>query len=236
MSNVSKVARSAEELNEEAVADYLRANPDFFERQQQLLGALRLPHRTGAVSLVERQVAALRQKNLQLERKLRELMNVARSNDVLADKVHELAKRLLAVGSRADAVTVAEELLRSSFNAEQSVLVLFATAGLMDLDSRDAGGRFLRVIDRTDPALGPFRTFLENGKPRCGRIRDSQRQFLFAADADEVGSAALVPLGNSGAIGFLAIGSSSADYFNPGQGMDFLLRLGDLLGCALSSR
>ena len=227
--------------SEELVANYLRAHPDFFDRHQNLLTSLRIPHRPGgAVSLVEKQVASLRQKNLQLERKLRDLLDVARSNDELAQKVHALATRLLAAGSRVHAVSVAEELLRSSFNAEQSVLVLFETDSAGEFGPQGEFGRnetrFLRLIDRADPVLGPFKTFLQSAEPRCGKIRDSQKAFLFGPDAEEIGSAALVPLGENAATGMLAIGSRDADYFHPGQSMDFLARLGDLLGCALALR
>ena len=221
-------------MDEDQVADYLQAHPDFFERHQSLLTNIRVPHRTGvAVSLVERQIATLRQKNLQLERKLRDLLEVAQSNDQLAGKVHELATQLLAAGTRVQAVGVAEELLRSSFSADSAVLVLFEknTAGEFD-----ANNRFLRLVERNDPAMGPFKTFIEGGTASCGLIRDAQRDFLFGPDAAEVGSAALVPLGENVANGFLAIGSRDADYFHPGQSMDFLARLGDLLGCALAIR
>ena len=129
MTSASKPQVDAETLEEQAVAEYLQAHPDFFERHDSLLSAMRIPHRTGAaVSLVERQVHTLRQKNLQLERKLRDLVEVAHSNDILSDKVHELAKRLLAAGSRAQAVEIAEELLRSSFAVDNAVMVLFETA------------------------------------------------------------------------------------------------------------
>ena len=244
MSSVNKPEAGSETpgaLSEESVANYLRAHPDFFDRHQNLLTSLRIPHRPGgAVSLVEKQVASLRQKNLQLERKLRDLLDVARSNDELANKVHGLATRLLAAGSRAHAVSVAEELLRSSFNAEQSVLVLFETDSAGEFGRQGEFGRnetrFLRLIDRNDPLLGPFKTFLQSGEPRCGKIRDSQKTFLFGPDTDEIGSAALVPLGENAATGMLAIGSRDAEYFHPGQSMDFLARLGDLLGCALALR
>jgi uncharacterized protein YigA (DUF484 family) len=244
MSSVNKPEPGSETpgtVSEDLVATYLRAHPDFFDRHQNLLTSLRIPHRPGgAVSLVEKQVASLRQKNLQLERKLRDLVDVARSNDELAIKVHGLATRLLAAGNRAHAVSVAEELLRSSFNAEQSVLVLFETDAAGEFASHGEFGRnetrFLRLIDRADPALGPFKTFLLSGEPRCGKIRDSQKIFLFGPDTDEIGSAALVPLGENAATGMLAIGSRDADYFHPGQSMDFLARLGDLLGCALALR
>lgn len=234
MSSVNKPQISARQRDEELVADYLQANPDFFEQHKELLLAMRIPHGSaGAISLVERQVATLRQNNRQLEGKLRDLVDVARSNDKLAEKVHDLATRLLAAGNRAQAVGVAEELLRSSFNADHTVLVLF------DFSLADEFGdenRFLRLIERSDPAVSPFKTFLQRGTPRCGKIRDSQRAFLFGPDAEEVGSAALIPLGVNAATGFLAIGSRDAEYFHPGKSMDFLSRLGDLLGCALAIR
>jgi len=128
MSNANKSELQTDDIQEDTVADYLQAHPDFFERHQSLLTDLRVPHRPGtAVSLVERQVATLRQKNLLLETNLRDLVAVARSNDELTDKIHALATRLLAAGSRSQAIDIAEELLRSSFNADQSVLVLFET-------------------------------------------------------------------------------------------------------------
>ena len=84
-------------LEESTIADYLQGNPDFFERHATLLTKLKLPHNRGssAISLVERQVAALRDKNEKLEARLRELIEVARGNDVLAAKIHRLACRLV---------------------------------------------------------------------------------------------------------------------------------------------
>ena len=81
------------ELTEDTIAEYLKANPEFFERHAGLLNSLRLPHDAGgaAVSLIERQVPVLRQKNLKLERKLKDLLDVARSNDALATRIHALA-------------------------------------------------------------------------------------------------------------------------------------------------
>jgi len=73
-------------LNDSNVADYLQNFPDFFERNSQLLTKLRLPHVrdvAATVSLVERQVEVLRERNQSLERKLKELVDVARANDVL---------------------------------------------------------------------------------------------------------------------------------------------------------
>lgn len=231
MSTQRKADFVAEQLSEEAVHNYLKQNPDFFERHSSLLGSLRLPHITGGtVSLVERQVSVLRQKDLKLERKLKELLEVARANDILASKLHQLTLQLMAAGTLAETLKALETALRTGFNADQSVLVLF---GDPDSFADIHAGRFFKVIDRDDPALKPFDTFLGNHNPRCGQVRDVQRDFLFGQCASEVGSAALVPLGKKSEIGFLAIGSIDSNRFHPGMSMDFLKRLGQLVAEAL---
>ena len=94
MSTQRKEEFVEEELSEQSIHDFLAAHPDFFERHSTLLSSLNLPHASGgAVSLVERQVSVLRQKELRLERQLRELIQVARKNDVLSSKIHELTLR-----------------------------------------------------------------------------------------------------------------------------------------------
>src|SRR5210317_743301 len=96
MSTQAKAEFVEEELSERSIHDYLAAHPDFFERHSTLLSSLNLPHASGgAVSLVERQVAVLRQKDLKLERQLKELIEVARANDLLGAKIHELTMHLL---------------------------------------------------------------------------------------------------------------------------------------------
>ena len=231
MSTQAKAEFVDEEPSEQAVQDYLTAHPEFFERHSSLLSSLNLPHASGGtVSLVERQVSVLRQKELKLERQLKELIDVARDNDVLVAKFHELTLHLLAADSLAKTVAAVEEALRSGFKADQAVLVLFGDADAFeDIDA----GRFFRVVKRDDAALKPFSTFLDGTSARCGRIRDSQREFLFHQDADDIGSAALVPLGEGAEIGFLAVGSIDSDRFHPGMSIDFLTRLGDLVAGAL---
>jgi len=227
MSTQPKAEYVDEELSEQAIHHFLAANPDFFERHPKLLSSLQLPHASGgAVSLVERQVSMLRQKEFKLERKLKELIQVARENDVLASKIHELTLRLLAADDLGKTIVAIEEALRSGFSADQAVLVLFGDPGAFD--DIDAG-RFLRVVGRDDEALSPFGTFLNGSGARCGRIRDSQRAFLFHNDADDIGSAALVPLGDGAEVGFLAVGSIDSDRFHPGMSIDFLTRLGQLV-------
>ena len=215
--------------SEEAVHDYLTSHPDFFERHADLLRSLRLPHVTGGtVSLIERQVSALRQRDDKLEQRLTELVQVARTNDALAAKIHRLALGLLTSDSQESALERCETALRTEFDAEQPVLVLFS-----DTDADD-GSRFVRRLARGSETLQIFDNLLKRSSPRCGQIRDSQRDFLFGAETNEIGSCALVPLGENCEVGFLAIGSADADRFHPAMSIDFLARIGELIAAALS--
>jgi len=231
MSTQRKPEFVVEEVSEDAVHDFLEDNPDFFERHGALLNSLRLPHVAGGtVSLVERQVSMLRQKDLKLERKLKELLEVARANDALVGKIHDLALLLLAAADLPATLKCIEESLRSGFGADQSILVLFGDPGMFEgIDI----GRFFRPLERDDEALKAFDTFLQGSGPRCGQIRDVQREFLFGRETDEIGSTALVRLGKKSEIGFLAIGSADAERFHPGISIDFLSRLGELITEAL---
>jgi len=211
------------------VARYLQQNPEFFERHQPLLARLRLPHaRSGAtISLIERQVEVLRDRQAALEQKLAEFVKVARANDAVAERMHRLTRRLLRATTRAAAIEQIEASLREDFDAFHSVLVLIAS------DGNTVSQRFLRVVTAEDANLKSFESLFANGKPRCGQARDSQREFLFGADANDIGSIALVPLGDKGAIGVLALGSSERDRFHPGMSTEFLARVGELISDAL---
>jgi len=221
---------TAAQTEEEAIARYLQHNPDFFERHQSLLARLRLPHARGGstISLIERQVEVLRERQAGLEHKLAEFVNVARSNDMVAEKIHRFTRRLLRAPSRATVVEQLEASLREDFDAFHSVLVLIGAGA--DLPPQ----RFLRIVTAEEPNLKSFESLFASGKPRCGQARDSQREFLFGADAQDIGSVALIPLGEKGALGLLALGSTDRDRFHPGMATEFLARLGELIADALS--
>jgi uncharacterized protein YigA (DUF484 family) len=220
-------------LNDTAVAEYLLTYPDFFERNGALLTKLRLPHMRDAastVSLVERQVEMLRERNQTLERRLKELVDVARANDALADRIHRLTQRLIGARSLAETVGAIEVSLREDFDARNCVLLLFLEQAR---ELRPDSDRFLRLADPADAAMRTFDSLLQSGKPRCGQIRDVQRDFLFGGDAVEIGSVAMTPLGAKGEVGILAIGASDAEHFHPAMSTEFLSRIGELIGHAL---
>lgn len=82
----------------EDVADYLKNNPGFFEQYADLMAQIFVPHPHGgrAVSLAERQMLTLREKNRQTESKLAELIAFGEENDQISEKVHRLAVGLVA--------------------------------------------------------------------------------------------------------------------------------------------
>jgi uncharacterized protein YigA (DUF484 family) len=233
MSQSKSGAVAPETPAEDGIAEYLRSHPDFFERHPNLLLGLRLPHRPGsAVSLVERQVSMLRQRSGELERQLKDLVAVAKQNDDLVEKIHQLSVKLLRHNDVAGRLEQLEVSLREDFAAEQAVLVLFP-------DSKAGSGPdrpgFTQRFEREDPKLAPFSAFLRGARPRCGPIRDRQKAVLFARDADSIVSAAMVPLGPKSRLGFLVIGSGDPDHFHPAKRVDFLARIGELVAVALEA-
>jgi uncharacterized protein YigA (DUF484 family) len=214
---------------DEEIAGWLRAHPDFFQRNPELLASLRLPHASGgAVSLIERQIEVLREKNHAADARLAELVGIARANEALSAKIHQFTRRLVRAATRREILTQIERGFREEFDTTQTVLLLF-NAG-----SDTADLRFVRPVAANDQNLAGFENLLSTGKPRCGQIRDSQRDFIFGPDSGSVGSVALVPLAGDAPMGLLVLGSLNRERFHPGMSTDFLALLGQLISDALA--
>ena len=87
----------SDNLDPKAVEAFLRAHPNFLQDRPGLLAVLNLPHGgEGAVSLVERQVSVLRERNIASRQKLAELSDISRENDRLLDATRNTILALLA--------------------------------------------------------------------------------------------------------------------------------------------
>jgi uncharacterized protein len=228
MSTQTARGLAAGQTDEERIERYLSLNPDFFERHQPLLARMRLPHmRTGStVSLVERQVEVLREQKTEADRRLAEFIAVARANDTLAERIHRFTRRMLRAPNPVAAIGTLEASLREDFDAFHSVLVLTAPiASLANIEAEP----FLRKLPADDANIRTFEALLATGKPRCGQVRDTQRDFLFGPESASIGSVALVPLGENGTLGLLALGSAERERFHPGMSTEFLKRMGELI-------
>lgn len=228
-------AEPATPLAEDQIADFLVAHPDFFERHGAVLARIKLPHQRGsaAISLVERQVLVLRDRHTVLERKLHELIENGRANDAISDRMHRLTRRLLRARDATGVLAALETSLREDFGASRWVLLATdpAAATLGALHSNH-----VRVVPRGAPELKIFETFFESGRPRSGQIRDTQREYLFGGEGSQVGSTVLIPLGERGALGILAIASNDTERYLPTMSTDYLVRIGEIVTEAVSAR
>lgn len=234
MSTQHKPGIAANGLSEEAVAYYLETHPEFFDRHGALLSSMSLSHVSSgsAVSLIERQVELLRERSQKMERKLADFVETARSNDVLAEKMHRMGLGLLKADSLEGCLVAIEISLREDFTSDQSTLVLI-TDNQDKLQALAEQGRFLKLTAADSTHARGFDSLFENGRPRCGQVRDSLRDFMFGDDTSEIGSAALVPLFHKRALGVLAVGARDVHHFHPGMSTDFLSRMGSLISMAL---
>ncbi len=106
---------------EDSVMRYLRENPDFFGRHPMLLTDLNLPHDSGqAISLVERQVAILRERNIDMRRRLTHLVGAANTNDTLFEKTRRFTLRILDCENLDAIDAVLAETLIDDFAADHA--------------------------------------------------------------------------------------------------------------------
>mgnify|MGYP001812618933 FL=1 len=225
MTTTSQQTRSdTPALEEKAVADYLRDNPEFFQNNPSLLAGLQVPHSCGgAVSLVEHQVRVLRDQNRQLKRKLMDLVHVARDNNRLNERMHQLTLGLVSSSSLEALLDTLREHLQGEFSADTVTIRL---AGIPEARARECA---VDQFSSDDPQLEHFESFYKTCRPQCGRFKREQLEYVFGDQAQAVESAALIPLGKKGQIGLLAIGSQESNRFHPGMGTLFLSHLGELL-------
>ena len=97
MSTQKKVDSKNEIVSEKSVSDFLSLHPNFFENHQDLLKSMNLSHSTGdAVSLIERQISILRQKEVSLQNQLNQFISIAHANDMISKKIYSLTIDLFA--------------------------------------------------------------------------------------------------------------------------------------------
>jgi uncharacterized protein YigA (DUF484 family) len=210
---------------EAQVAAWLKANKDFFERHPDLLAELSVPHSTGGVvSLVERQVGVLRERNLELRERLHRLLDVARENDVLFEKMRGLVLALLEASSVAALARALEDELKSRFASEFVSLLLF------DIDGQTGSAQSVPLSDAQAQVPG----LIKGRQAIAGHLRSEELTFLFGHEGMQVKSCAVVPLHHSRPLGLLAIGASDPEHFRTSMDTLFISFVGDVLARVLT--
>jgi len=215
-------------ITEDMVFDYLKNNQDFFNKRPDILAELNIPHNTGsAVSLVERQVAVLREQNEQSRKRLHELIEIARQNEELARRMHQLALTLMDADDPKDIFNTLYENLKKNFHADRVVVRLFANPSFVDTFATDEfAGK-----EVTEQSL--FRSIIDKRMPLSGRMKRQQQVFLFGDDGDQIASSVMLPLHGEGWGGILSIASFNPERFQPGMGVELLANLGEVLSFIL---
>lgn len=208
------------------IAEYLQNNPSFFEHYADLMSQIFVPHPHGgrAVSLAERQMLTLREKNRQAEAKLAELIAFGEENDQISEKVHRLSVALIAAETFQAVIHLLNFHLRDDFSVPHVALRLWhKPEEIGDLPEFAAVSEELQF-------------FAENlTKPYCGSTAGFGCASWFGEVAPHLRSQALIALRNGGGtIGMVALGSEETQRFYPDMGTLYLERMGEMVSAALA--
>lgn len=209
-------------LLEAEVEAWLLAHPDFFIHHSECLEALKIPHECGdAVSLITRQVQVLQDKNRKLQNQMEGILRIARENDSLLRRFHQLTLAMLNAESLDDALGSLRWLLEDCFQADFVTVRLIHPVLECPITNL--------CVSEDCPELDHFKQVLDSGQPECGRPTREQSVFLFGEEAGDVESYALVPLQHVALNGILAIGSSDPQRFRSDMGNLFLSQMSDVV-------
>lgn len=218
-------AGSIEALNDDSVTRYLREHADFFGRHPLLLTDLSLPHDSGeAISLVERQVAILRERNIDMRKRLAHLVGAAHTNDTLFEKTRRFTLAMLDAQNLDAIDAIFSSILVDDFAADHARC--FFTHPIT-FTSRP------HLIYCGSAQELPLVQLTQGTGISCGMLREDEFQKLFG-DAKADGSAALIEMRHGDVVGLLAIGSHDPVRFSPDMGTLFIRYIGDVLSRVLA--
>ena len=213
-------------MKSDEVAQYLQDNPQFFEDYADLMSRVVIPHPHGGrtISITERQMLSLRDKNKQLEVKMNELLQFGEENDAISEKMHRLGVAMIAAASFQSVLHTLNFHLRDDFSIPHVALRLWECP-----EGREELPEFAEV---SAELLGFAETLTE---PYCGSTSGFETSSWFGDAARHVRSQALIALRRGGGtMGLLAIGSEDVQRFYAGMGTLYLERLGEMASAALA--
>lgn len=212
------------QLNDEIVREYLINHDDFLQRHPDMLDYLHVSHASGsAISLVEKQVSVLRERNMDMRQRLKALTANAKDNDILYERTRALVLKLLAADSIESLYRTFIEAMTADFRVEYASMILYG----------ENGDNALWRTETQDTVKTEIGSLFRGHKAVCGTLRTEELKFLFPA-GNGVGSAALMPLAGTEQLGLIAVGSSDANYYNSKVGTLFLSHIADVIVQLLS--
>ena len=214
-------------ITEDDIANFLANTPDFFERHAELLATVQLSsgHGGRAVSLQERQAGMLRDKIKGLESKVVEMIRYGNENVGIADKLQECTLNLLLTAHARDLPDTIVREIQARFAVPQAAIKVWHVNGIFSMEDFSTG-----ISDDTQTFASSLTA------PYCG-LNSGFEAVGWLPDPAEAMSVALIPLRpgkSSQAFGMLVLASPDPERFQAAMGTDFLERIGELAGAALS--
>ena len=218
---------SIQGITEQDIANYLANTPGFFERHAELLGAVQLtsPHGQRAVSLQERQMEMLRDKNRGLEGKIIEMIRHGQENVAIADKLHRWTRALMLTANPGELPEVLTRELMHQFMIPQAGIRVWGAADAFATLS------FAKAVSADVKSLASSLTL-----PYCG-VNSGFEAAQWLDDAASALSLAMIPLRHGAtveAFGMLVLASPDPTRYTADMGTEFLQRIGELSSAALS--
>lgn len=219
-------ADTTEELHADDVAAYLRAHPEFFLQQDDLLAELSLPHASGnAISLLERQVTILRERGIEARQKLNNLLENARNNDQLFDTTRNLVLALLRAKDVTEISHVAIDQLSNHDSIDACEILIVEHPDLQVAQS--VRTESLATLKHH------YNDVFRLKRTHCGALDAEQIARLFPNN-DSIRSTALCPvISNGEVLALLALGNQVENYFNVNLDTLFLDFIGHVVGAVL---
>lgn len=214
-------------LDSQAVADYLLANPQFFEEHAEVLAQVKLSTPLGGrtLSLQERQMDVMREKFKIMELRMAELMRIGQENDQIAHKFQEWTRALLMARNDVDLPHTLNTGLQTIFSVPHVTLRLWGV-------TEEFAHTWFAAPVSADSRL--FANSLST--PFCGQNNDFEAT-SWLEDAPSIQSVAMLALRtdpSSEAFGLLILGSSDINRFSPDMATDFLSNIGQTASAALA--
>ena len=206
--------------SDQSVLDFLRQSPDFFLRHPSALSELSLPHESGdAVSLIERQIDILRERNVTMRKRMNELLQAARVNDEIFAKTRSLNLALLEVDSWPELNEVLATHVLVDFEAD------FVCAHLCGADMALALDHIQHHTEQM-----PLEHLHSNTSALCISLRREELTQMFPlSDHDDSGSAAILNLALINGAGALSIGSRDTGRFAKDMDTLFVTYIADIV-------
>ncbi|MCC7115425.1 MAG: DUF484 family protein [Burkholderiales bacterium] len=209
-------------MDAKAVADYLKAHPKFFEDYADVLADIFVPHPHGghAIPIAERQILTLRERNADVDAKLRELVANARDNEAIGEKLHRSTLALFAAPDLETTLAVLEHSLKEDFGVPAVASRLWG---------RVPEQSYLHELAATSTELREWADTL--AAPACGTEAPYETRDWFDA-GEALSSFAFLPLRTAQTFGVLALASPDRERFRAGVGIVYLVRLAELASVA----